>query len=349
LNKGETDQTAHALFLMFANRTDHYAQQFKNHRTGKWEFCKVKSILTEEVLNKHINGTITIGTYQIGLDDAVTWCADDIDSHGTDPEEAREKVRRIVEVLRKYDIPFLLESSGSEGGFHIWILLGRTRTYNAFRFIRQINAEAGVEAECWPKQKSLDSKDAKFGNLLKLPICYHNKTGGRSAFLDADTFEPLEGPIFHPGLVQLLEIPEPSKDEGMPKAKGTASDPKNLANMANTNIDFRPCLKAVLKSGHCLEGGKGHDMRVAIAAEAKCSGLSLDEAVKLFSHLPDFDEVTTRKHLESVYSSDHGRHRCDTILEKTGSIIAPYCLKCHTPWALGNLAKYGGVKYEVAG
>ena len=149
--------------------------------------------------------------------------------------------------------------------------------------------------------------------------------------------------------MDLLEVPEPSKDDGMPKAKRIVSDPKKLADMTNTSTDFRPCLKAVLKSGHCLEGGNGHDMRVAIAAEAKCSGLPLEEAVKLFSHLPDFDETITRKHLESVYSSNHGRHRCDTILEKTGSIIAPYCLKCCIPWASGNLAKYGGAKCEVGG
>jgi hypothetical protein len=344
-NKDELDQTAHSLFSLFANRIEDYGQQLKVHRTGKWEFICVKGALTKELMKKHVIGEITLGTYQIALDDTVIWCADDFDSHnGANPEIARANARRVVAVLRKYGIPFLLESSGSLGGYHIWILLAKTRTINAFKFFRQINAEAGVSTECWPKQKSLDSKGAKYGNLLKTPICYHNGGGGRSAFLDADTFEPLEGPIFPPGRVHLLEIAEPSNDEGMPKAKRRTRSRKDPNN--EENVGFRPCLKAVLESGNNLEGGSGHDIRLAIAAEAKCAGIPLGEAIKLFSHLPDFNESTTRKHLESVYNKTHGRHRCDNILEKTGSIIAPYCQNCRMPWASENLEKYVGEKRE---
>ena len=198
----EIIETSDALYKMFANRTDCFAQQYHNHKSGKWEFCKVLSPLTETVIKKHVDGEITIGTYEIGLDDMVTWCCDDIDSHNGE-SDSREKVIRVITVLWFHGIPFLLEASGSMDSYHIWILLAPTKTYNAYRFIRQINSEAKVDCECWPKQKSLKDKNGKYGNLVKLPICFHQKSGGRSAFLDPDTFEPLEGPIEHPGLVHL--------------------------------------------------------------------------------------------------------------------------------------------------
>ena len=36
-------------------------------------------------------------------------------------------------------------------------------------------SEAKVECEAWPKQKSLKDKNGKYGNLVKLPVCYHQQ------------------------------------------------------------------------------------------------------------------------------------------------------------------------------
>jgi hypothetical protein len=49
--------------------------------------------------------------------------------------DTREKVGKVVEVLRNYTIPFLLEASGSMDSYHIWIFVSKTGTYNAYRFI----------------------------------------------------------------------------------------------------------------------------------------------------------------------------------------------------------------------
>jgi len=126
----------------------------------------------------------------------------------------KDQVARVVAVLREYGIPFLLEASGSPDSYHIWIPLTRTRTYNAYRFIRQINAEAGVKCEAWPKQKAVKG----YGNLVKISICCNQKTGNRSVFLDPDTFQELDGPIGHPSLVHLFEIPK-DQSQGMPRVK----------------------------------------------------------------------------------------------------------------------------------
>ena len=204
---------------MFVNRTDCYAQQYKNSKTDKMEFHKVVASLTVDKIKSHVKGHLTLGVYEIGLDDTVIWCCDDIDSHNGETD-AREKVGRLVSTCRTYGIPFLLEASGSIDSYHLWVFLSKTKTYNAYRFIRQINSEAKVDwRSAGRSRRALITTGQKYGNLVKLPICYHQKSGGRSAFIDGAPSEPLEGPILHPGLVHLLEIPDlsESSSEGMPK------------------------------------------------------------------------------------------------------------------------------------
>jgi DNA primase large subunit len=88
-------------------------------------------------------------------------------------------------------------------------------------------------------------------------------------------------------------------------------------------------------------------MRVAIGAEAKYANLTLDEAVKLFQNVPDFDEAITRMYLEYIYRGPYNRYRCDTILENSGSIILPYCKKCKLSWASENVSTYRGSSSET--
>ena len=89
-------------------------------------------------------------------------------------------------------------------------------------------------------------------------------------------------------------------------------------------------------------------MRVVIGTEAKCSDLTLDEAVKLFQNVPDFNEAITRSYLEYIYRGPYNRYRCNTILDKSGSIILPYCKKCKLPWASENVKNMSQSSGEVA-
>lgn len=325
-NNDEINKTSSLLCSMFANRVDCYALQYKNSRSGLWEFCKVLSPLTDEIIQKHVAGMITIGTYEIGLDDQVTWCCDDIDSHNGE-QDAREKVCRVVEVLRNYSIPFLLEASGSIESYHIWVLLAKTKTYNAYRFIRQINSEAKVDCECWPKQKSIQSQKGKYGNLVKLPICYHQKSGGRSAFLDADTFEPLEGPISLPGLVHLLEIPDlsESKVEGMPKVCLSQCSKVSTSAKAKT-LDF--CMVRALEDRIPLEGSEGHHLRLAVAVKAQDIGMGAEATAQLYRFQKDYDHDFSLNKVKETWSYHYSPWSCKTLRDKCGSIVKRYCPSC---------------------
>ena len=335
-NRNELSSTTNSLYSVFVNRTDCYAQQFLS-KTKKWGFCKVSSTMHKKDIEKHVNGEITLGVYEISLDDTVTWVCDDIDSHNGETD-SREKVLQIVSVLRNYDIPFLLEASGSPDSYHLWIFLSETRTYNAYRFIRQINSEAKVQCEAWPKQKSLNSGKAKYGNLVKLPICFHHKSRGRSAFLDADTFEPLEGPIQLPGRVHLLEIPELSEEIafGMPKIsikavtekKHKASKTSIRSLCSDNSGQLRFCMQKALEDNLSLTGSEGHHLRLAISAEGKAVGISTEDIAKMFQNQSDYSYDVSLKKSQEAWDYNYSPWSCETLIDKCGSLVERYCEGC---------------------
>jgi hypothetical protein len=101
------------------------------------------------MMKHHIRGHVTVGFYQIGLDDKVKWICFDIDDHKGErgAEAVKTDVRKLSAVLSKHNIPFWLEASGSPNSYHVWILLKPAKTSNAFVFIREIGDEAGIECE----------------------------------------------------------------------------------------------------------------------------------------------------------------------------------------------------------
>ena len=325
-NESEIETTAHSLYNTFCHRCECHAQQFKDH-SGRWGFCKMNHQITLDTLMDHITGKKTIGVYEIGLDDDVTWGCFDIDSHAEcdDGTEARGKVGDLAAVMEVYGVPYMLESSGSPGSYHVWILFKQTQTYNAYRFMRQLAREAKVkDIEIWPKQKCI-GKDAKYGNLVKLPICLHNKTGNRSAFLDADTFEPLGGKIQVPGRVHLLEIPEITPRtvgrRGMPKATEPTQSP-----ISSTTLDH--CMVCALADGVQLEGSEGHHLRLAIAIKAQKIGMTEDKAVSLFRGQKDFDPDFTRQKIGEIWSRDYSPMSCETLRDRCGDLVGRYCSTC---------------------
>ena len=345
----DKEKVAAFLALYFCHRTDCHAIQVFSKQHQKWEFIKTDGDLNDytlELVKKHLRADVngidrrfTMGVYQIDPDtDTVSWICYDLDRHKPEDPDLMEAVQRLLSVLSRYRIPYLLESSGSPDSYHVWVFLVPSKTSNAYCFSREIAKAAKVakdECEIWPKQQTHSGRSGKdFGNLVKLPLAYHNKTGNRSCFIDPETFEPLEYVSF-PGLVRLFE--QPIREAKAKQGSNVQFSTKSSA----INADFRPCLKAVLDSGNCLEGSEGNDMRVAIGVEAKCAGISIEEATKMFSLLPDFNEKITRGYLEYIYNGSYSRYRCDTILEISGSIIAPYCMKCTRPWASENLTKCG--------
>jgi len=310
---------AETLHSTFINRTDAFAEQFGSGESASWS--KKIGACSIDHLMEHLQGKRTFGSYEIGLDDTVIWGCLDIDDHGGKNPHAQADVQKVIEVLNKYKVPFLLEASGSPNSYHIWIFFKRTKTYNAYVFMRQIVSEAGIKCEIFPKQKALN-KDSRYGNQVKIPLGINRKTGARSQFLDPLTFEPLEGEIRHPGLVRLVEVPELT-----PTAK-VYTMPNVLFKAGRDDNELDPCMKGLLADKVPLEGSEGHEMRVAIAAKATMAGFELEKIVGLYADQPDFNREITFDKVMEIRERDYEPYSCQVLKDRCGSLVEPYCQGC---------------------
>jgi len=151
----------------------------------------------------------------------------------------------------------------------------------------------------------------------------------KSQFLDHQTFEPYAGEALIPGFVRLREMPDYAGDgqfEGRVRGRHRLST-STMSPML-LGQDPRPCMKALIESGQQLDGAEGHDMRVAIATEAWHIGMPVEKAVELFRSQNDFDPETSRKKLDEIYARGYYPFACETLLDKSRSLVSSYCNSC---------------------
>jgi hypothetical protein len=328
----------------FIGRADCYGQQYVKG-LGNAGYFRVASPLDTTVLTKHAEGDITVGSYQINQEDLVRWAVVDIDNHdGKSASKADENRNKLVDYLDTYGVPYLIELSGSPNSYHIWILLSPTRTYNAFRFIRQVASEAEIDmtiCEVFPKQKELAGK-SKYGNLVKLPYGKNLKTGKWATFIDPDSGESIPCPAEPPGFVRLLEIPRPADKAG--RGRRTTSSVSYAGRSGTCGQALDPCMVSALDDGLDLNGSAGHYLRFAIAVKALDLGWPEDAIVDLFRKQPDFNEDITRGKIKELARYGYHPSSCATLLDKCGTLIAGYCHSCRFNHAAYTAARGDGQK-----
>lgn len=198
-----TEQEAVRFLYFFSGREDVYARQWCS-QDGKSGYTPVRAPLTpKEVLN-HFLGNVTLGVYPIRLDNTVKFMAIDLDirksalhNARTNPELAKdirhqikETAQKIVFSFSEYQFTAILEDSGYKGR-HLWILFETPQNAEfVFLFGKLFLAQItpllppNLSTEFFPKQPSRSGKG--LGNLIKLPLGIHRKTGRRSFFLEAN-------------------------------------------------------------------------------------------------------------------------------------------------------------------
>lgn len=143
-----------------------------------------------ENLEAHLNGDVTLGSYQLlqGVN-VVRWFGWDVDS--TELKDARKMAEKILHHLT--NIPHAVEFSGRKG-YHILIFLKEPipastakKISEWVREVEGLNAIGESHVECFPKQDRLNRSRPK-GNLIKIPLGEHPKTHDVSRFVD-----PLNG------------------------------------------------------------------------------------------------------------------------------------------------------------
>jgi len=163
----------------FVNRDDTYATQ-----NPDGSYFRIDAPLTDDVLLSHLKGEVTVGTYQIEPGKStVKWLCFDVDN------KEINSVERLKDSIVKSGFcaeqSVLVEDTGGRG-YHLWIFFDPPiPALVAYYVGRKSEQLSKVKCEVFPKQKVVEA----FGNLVKLPLGVHRKTGKRSTFVGVSSLD----------------------------------------------------------------------------------------------------------------------------------------------------------------
>lgn len=186
---------------LFSGRENIYARQWCD-ASGTHGYTPVHQPFTFAVAKNHLLGNITVGVYPVRLDNTVTFFAFDIDINkgaltkaGGSLSEARRlraeastQTSQLYVALCALGIAPLMEDSGYKGR-HLWVFLEEpveatiVRQFATLFLATHPVRSREIHVECFPKQSTAGSG---VGNLIKLPLGIHRRTGRRSRLLLPD-------------------------------------------------------------------------------------------------------------------------------------------------------------------
>jgi hypothetical protein len=242
--------------------------------------------LSDERLADHLKGQITLGAYQLREDGTAGWLCLDVDAD-EDSDHARANVKRLVTLLRltceQIALPVATEFTGNKG-FHLWAFVPDGAPARDLRRLGQWIVDttlteegefSGLHVEVFPKQDRLDGSDP-YGNLVKVPLSRHKKTGNRCLFVDADwkpypnQVEYLAGvpTVTAEAIAVLLEEWVPEEKEEKRPAPATPSKGR----LAKATRDFIT---------HGADAGERNDRLFRAAADMTGNGYAETEIVSM--------------------------------------------------------------------
>ncbi len=207
-----TDADCVRFGTLFSGREDVYARQWCRPNDRQIGYAPVHEPLTPAVIRNHLLGSFTVGVYPIRLDQTANWFAIDLDINRQALDHARrapefagqlrDLTRRtgiaLLQSLRDLELQPLFENSGYKGR-HYWVFLEQPERAKVLHqlgrtLLRYLQATLPSEfsLEFFPKQGKRSGKG--LGNLIKLPLGIHRRTGYRSQLLD-DQGQALSDPL----------------------------------------------------------------------------------------------------------------------------------------------------------
>jgi hypothetical protein len=212
VNAQSTPQQKISLFhSLFRGREDVYSRLWISKKTGakgyspvcenEWinSICKKPAVkcsncenrkfsqLTDDVIQKHLNGNITIGVYPLLQDETCYFLAIDFDK-----ETWQDDVKAFMGTCKQKGISAFLERSRSGNGGHVWIFFaepvsaGLARQMGTFLITETMNQRHQLDMKSYdrlfPNQDTLPK--GGFGNLIALPLQKIPIENGNSVFID---------------------------------------------------------------------------------------------------------------------------------------------------------------------
>lgn len=185
---------------LFKSREGIYARQWLSP-TGESGYTPVEESMSLKVIENHILGNYTIGAYPVRLDNTAGYIALDVDiakfavSKAITSKTAwngvitktHQTACKILDVASAHGVTAYIEDSGFKGR-HVWIFLetaipaGVTKKFGESILTLVDGIPPEVTVEVFPKQGSV--RKGGLGNLIKLPLGFHKRTGKRGVFVE---------------------------------------------------------------------------------------------------------------------------------------------------------------------
>ena len=187
------DDLATEFLRLFVIRADVYAEQQLDKR-----YLQIKQPLTLEIVQDHLAGNRTIGTYLLNRENQVKVGVFDLDPRIGDPLGVLRRITAtcLEKGLQRHAI--LPEASRwPDPSYHLWVLCSNPTPAKVIRWlIRKILEATNLDSETiravelFPKQSEL-TETQPYGNLVKLPLGFHRYAKKWSRLLSLDTFDPI--------------------------------------------------------------------------------------------------------------------------------------------------------------
>jgi hypothetical protein len=189
---------------LFSGRDGVFARQWHSKESGKQGYVPVRQKISDEDIEAHLSGRDTLGIYLIKENNTVDTGVIDADIKKEIRTQIDKKlkfqinreaswlVRRIKEISAEKKLKPLTEFSGNKG-YHFWFFL---RDNPDAGFVKHLLESLAREIkndlqyfnlEVFPKQNHLSGKG--LGNLVKLPLGIHKKSGKKSYFPECRSME----------------------------------------------------------------------------------------------------------------------------------------------------------------
>jgi len=322
-------------------RWDAWAQQMKTpDEKGRYGYTAQKRKLTiKDIDNSLTSNKITIGAYTVTpVSNTVVFPVIDVDNHDGKTDVIKDTLIIYTELQKKGVYPFIEASSGAiENGAHIGMICRPTDAGIVKTFLTDVLTELKLQKhEVFPKQTEVD--EVGYGNLVKLPFQYNNRTQQRSEIISPDTMKPFK----HDEAVKyLLTLPDSVFNSNSNGQAGTKKPEINkVASLpgAFSSIDqllskpkIKPCIVNAYREKWVLHGigDEGHVFRGAVVGELLSWGATDAELLKYLSLQSDYSEKTSRKQIELIRGKQLRPTSCKRLLEQCPTILGKLCSGCN--------------------
>jgi len=299
------------------------SQATKPGKDGKYGYFKKSSELTNKLLLQSLKSDVlTIGTYCINPDDqTVVNPIIDIDGHTEDERAAVVPLtKQVYGVLTTAGLhPYIEASSGTiEDGAHVGLILEPTKAKDVRVYLLELLKDI-QDIEIFPKQDYV--QEGGYGNLVKLPWQYNNRTGQRSEIVDPKTLEPMPR---EQAVEYMLDLPV----SVIPAQPDTVAgpDPVDVGTIP-TLSKCGACFQSAYSNGTVLEGDKGHSFRLYACRELISHGATDSEIHEFFKRQDDYNQGITQAKIDDLRSQNLKPVTCKKITE-TGFVDAGVCQGC---------------------